>query len=74
MHVLRAKNILTCQRALHPYVLTCQRALHAYMATCQRVLRAHVLTCFACLRASFVFTICSFPAIVAESVNTVDKV
>ena len=38
---LRAKNVLTCQRALH-----------AYVPTCLAFLRAHVPTCFACSRAN----------------------
>ena len=29
LRVIRAKNVLTCQRALRAYVLTCQRALRA---------------------------------------------
>ena len=62
LRALRAKNVLTCQRALRACVLTCQRAfrayvltfqrpLRAYVLTCQRALRAQVLMCLACLRA-----------------------
>ena len=45
LRALRAKNVLTCQRALRAYVLTCQRAFCAYVLTCQRALRASVLPC-----------------------------
>ena len=69
MRALRAKNVLTGQRALRAYVLTCQSALRAYMLTCQRAFRAYVLTC---QRASFDATIFSFAAIVAEVLHTVD--
>ena len=31
---LCAKNVLTCQHALHVYVLMCPRVLRAYMPTC----------------------------------------
>ena len=48
---LRAKNVLTCQRAVRTYVLTCQRALRAYVLTCQRALGAYMLTCQRALRA-----------------------
>ena len=41
---LHAKNVSTCQRALHAYVFTCHRALHAYVLTCQHALRAYVVT------------------------------
>ena len=41
MHALRAKNVLTCQRALCAYLLTHQRILRVYVLTC--ALRAHVL-------------------------------
>ena len=51
LRALRAKNVLTCQRALRACVLTCQRAFRAYVLTCQRALRAQVLMCLACLRA-----------------------
>ena len=51
MCVLRAKNVLACQRALHAYVLTCQRALRAYVLTCQCAMRAYVLTSQRALRA-----------------------
>ena len=44
LRVIRAKNVITCQRALRAYILTCQRALRAYVLTC---LRAHVPTCLA---------------------------
>ena len=51
------------------------RALRAKnVLKCHRSLRAHVRTCRACLRASFVATIFSFAAIVAEVVPTVGKV
>ena len=52
--------MLTCQRALRPYVLTCQCVLRAYVLTCQR--------------ASFDATIFSLTAIVAEVVQTIGKV
>ena len=48
---MRAKNVLTCQRAWHAYVVTCQRALRVYVLTCQRVLSVYVLTCQPALRA-----------------------
>ena len=51
LHALRAKDVLTCQRALRAYVITCQRALCAYMFTCQCVLHAYVLTCQLSLHA-----------------------
>ena len=35
---LRAKDVHTCQRALHAYVLMCQRAFRAHVSTRQRVL------------------------------------
>ena len=41
MHALRAKNVLTCQRALCAYLLTHQRILRVYVLTC--ALRAYVL-------------------------------
>ena len=68
---LRAKNVLTCQRALRAYLFTCQRASRAYVFTCQRALPAYVLTC---RRASLDVAIFSFTAIVAEVVHTVGKV
>ena len=71
LRAMRAKNVLTCQRALCDYVLTCQRALRAYVLTCQRALCAYVLKC---QHASFDATIFSFTAIVAEIVHTVGKV
>ena len=82
LRALRAKNVLTCQRALRAYVLTCQHvlrahvltwqpALHAYVFTCQRALRAYVITC---QRTSFIATIFSFTAIIVEVVHTVGKV
>ena len=37
---LRAKDVQTCQRALHAYVLMCQRAFRAYVPTRQRALHA----------------------------------
>ena len=62
MRALRAKSVLTrqralrayvvtCQNALRAYVLTCLHALHAYVLMCQCALRAYVPTCLACLRA-----------------------
>ena len=62
LRILRAENVLTCervlrayvpmrQRALRAYVLTCQRALRAYVLTCQRALRAYLLICQRALRA-----------------------
>ena len=52
---LRAKNVLTCQRALRVWVLLCQRALLAYLRvhvpTCLVCLGAHVQTCFAWSRS-----------------------
>ena len=62
LRALRAKNVLTCQRALRTYVLTYQRALRAYVVMCQRALSAYVITrqralsayvpmCLACVRA-----------------------
>ena len=45
LRALRAKNVLTCQRAVRTYVLTCQSALRAYVLTCQRALGAYMLTC-----------------------------
>ena len=53
LRVLRTKNVLVCQRALHAYVLTCQRALHTYLLTCQRIFRAYVLTCLAAIKEIF---------------------
>ena len=55
LRALRAKNVLTCQRALRAHVptcLTCQRALRAYVLTCLACLCAHVPTGLACLRAN----------------------
>ena len=40
MRALHAKNVLTCQRVVRPYVLTGERALCAHVVTRQRVLRA----------------------------------
>ena len=57
---MRAKNVLTCQRALGAHVLTCQSGLRVYVLTCQR--------------ASFDASILIFTVIVAEVVHTVDKV
>ena len=71
LRALCAKNVLTCQRALHAYVDTYQRALCAYVPTCQRALRAYVLTY---QQAIFDATIFSFAAIVAEVVQSVGKV
>ena len=34
LRVIRAKNVITCQRALRAYVLTCKRALRAHVPTC----------------------------------------
>ena len=51
LRAMRAKNVLTCQRALCDYVLTCQRALRAYVFTCQHALRVYVLTCQRAFRA-----------------------
>ena len=51
LRALRAKNVLTCQRALRTYVLTYQRALRAYVVMCQRALSAYVPMCLACVRA-----------------------
>ena len=51
LRAMRAKNVLTCQRALCDYVLTCQRALRAYVFTCQHALRVYVLTCERAFRA-----------------------
>ena len=62
LRALHAKNVLTCQcalhaymptcqHALHTYLLTCQHALHAYMFTCQHALHAYVLTCQRALHA-----------------------
>ena len=45
MHALRAKNVLTCQRALCAYFLTHQRTLRVYVLMCQCAFRAYVLTC-----------------------------
>ena len=42
LRALRAKNVLTCLRALPAYVLTC---LACYALTCQRALHPYVLTC-----------------------------
>ena len=52
LRALRAKNLLTCQRALRAYVLMYQRVMHAYVFMCLAWLRAHVLTCFTCSRAN----------------------
>ena len=52
LSALRAKNVLTYQRALRFYMIASQRALRAYMLMCQRALRAHVPTCPARLHAS----------------------
>ena len=59
MREQRAKNVLTCQRALRAYVLTWQLALCAHVLKCQS--------------ASFDATIFSFTAIVTEVVHTVVK-
>ena len=45
LRALYAKNMLTCQRALHAYLLTCQCALHTHVLMYQRALHAYVLTC-----------------------------
>ena len=51
LRVIRAKNVITCQRALRAYVLTCKRALRAHVLTCQRVLHTDLLRCLTCPRA-----------------------
>ena len=54
MRALRAKNVLTCQRALCAYVLTCQRALRGnvpYVLKFSRVNVSWVLTCLTCQHA-----------------------
>ena len=60
--LLRAKNVLTYQRAMCAYVLPCQHALRACSCAC-------VLLC-----SRFDATIFSFAAIIAEVVPTVGKV
>ena len=42
LRALRAKNVLTCLRALRAYVLTCQRALRAYVLVCKRAILNNV--------------------------------
>ena len=79
LRALCAKNVVTCQlfcvltcsRANVPCMLTCSRANVPCVLTFQRALRAYVLTC---QRASFDATIFSFAAVIAEVVDTVDKV
>ena len=51
LHALRAKDVLTCQRALRAYVVTWKRAFHAYVLTWQHTLRAYFFTCQCALRA-----------------------
>ena len=51
LRVIRAKNVITCQRALRAYILKCQRSLRAYVLTCQRVLHTDLLICLTCPRA-----------------------
>ena len=50
LRTLRAKDVRTCQRALHIYMFTCQRAFPAHTLTCQLALHAYVLTCQRILR------------------------
>ena len=45
LRVIRAKNVITCQRALRAYVLTCKRALRAYVITCSRANVSCILIC-----------------------------
>ena len=45
LRALRAKKVLTCQRALRAYVLTCQHALRADVLTRQSALRPLMVTC-----------------------------
>ena len=42
MHALRAKNVLTCQRALCAYLLTHQRILRAYVLMSKRAILSYV--------------------------------
>ena len=71
MRALRAKNVLTCQRALRAYVLTCIRALCAYLLTCQRALRAYVFT-YQCVFCAYVLTCqCALHAYVLMSKRTI---
>ena len=49
LRALRAKKMLTCQRALRAYVPMCPARLPAYVPTCPAYLPAQVPTCFACL-------------------------
>ena len=65
LRATRAKNVLTCQRALRAYLPTCLTCLRAHVPTClaclranvscvltrQRALRAYMLTCQRALRA-----------------------
>ena len=45
LRVIRAKNVITCQRALRAYVLTRKRALRAYVITCSRANVSCILIC-----------------------------
>ena len=45
LRVIRAKNVITCQRALRAYVLMCKRALRAYVITCSRANVSCILIC-----------------------------
>ena len=51
LRALRAKNVLTCQRAFGAYLLMDLAFLRVHVATCLACLRAHVATCLACFRA-----------------------
>ena len=45
LRALRAKKLLTSQRACRAYMLISQRALCTHVLMCQRVLPAYVFTC-----------------------------
>ena len=45
LRALRAKNVLTCQRALRAYVPTCFACLRTHVSMCLVCLCGHVLTC-----------------------------
>ena len=74
LRALRAKNVLTCQRALRTYVPMCLACLCAHVLTCLPCSRANVLCVLTSQCASFDVTIFSSAAIVAEVAHTVDKI
>ena len=64
MRALRAKSVLTRQRALRAYVVTCQNALRAYVLTCLHALHAYVLMCQCTLRSYVLMCQCALRAYV----------